>query len=187
MFHQNSFLRPTPSAVAERHSHVRELLSDKLHFDKCADAELSPEDYDRLFEFQIWSRNPKQLTADTLCALDVSLKEDLSQKAYRKLVHDGYIVEAPSPDINTDKITSKFRHEFSFLSEFGQKRLAVILLAWKREIARLNFLEEEQRKIEIEVAGGAKDGSGVSEELQQKLKEVRKECRLKPTSRVRQS
>jgi hypothetical protein len=185
MFHQNSFIRPTESAVAERHSHVREILGDKLHFVKCADAELTPEDIDRLFEFQIWSRNPKQITADTLYALDVSLKEDQSQKAYRKLLHDGYIVETPTPDINTDKITSKFRHEFSFLSEFGQKRLAVILLAWKREIARLNFLEGEQQKIEDEVVGATKNGAGVTEELQEKLKAVKKELRLKPTSRIR--
>jgi hypothetical protein len=113
------------------------------------------------------------------------LKEDLSQKAYRKLLHDGYIVETPTPDINTNKITSKFRHEFSFLSEFGQKRLAVILLAWKREIARLNFLEGEQQKIEDEVVGATKNGAEVTEELQEKLKEVKKELRLKPTSRIR--
>ena len=185
MFHQNSFLRPTEKTVAERRSHIRELLSEKLHFEKCADAELTPDDFDRLFEFQIWSHNPKLLSSDALYALDVCVKEDVAQKAYYKLVREGYIIEGPEPDINIDRMSSRFRHEFSFLPEFGQKRTAVLLLAWKREIARLKYLEEEQKKIEEEIATVTRRGEEVAKELQERLMAVKKEVKLKPTSRVR--
>ena len=184
MFHQNSFLHPTEKTVAERRSHIRELLTEKLHFEKCADAELTPDDFDRLFEYQVWSRNPKLLSSDALCALDVCVKEDVASKAYHKLVREGYIIELPEPDINTDRMTSKFRHEFSFLPEWGQKRLAVLLLAWKREILRLKYLEEEQKKIEGQIAHVMKEGSQVEQELEQKLKDVKKEMKMKPTSRI---
>jgi hypothetical protein len=188
MFH-NSFLHPTEKAVEERRSGLRQLLNEKLHFEKCADAEFTPDDFDRLFEFQIYSRNPKQLSSDTLYALDVSIYEDCTQRAFYKLLKEGYLIESPSPDIDVEKITGsgKFRHHFGYLTEYGQKRLACILLAWKREIARLKFLEEELEKVEASMKDFEKDGKEIPAEVVQRSKDVKKEMKLKPTARIQKT
>jgi len=154
---------------------------------KCEDADFKPEDFDRLFEFQIYSRNPRLLSADCLYALDVSVKEDLAQEAYYKLLKEGIIIESPVPDIETSNINNKFRHHFSFLPEFGQKRLACVLLAWKREIQRMEVLEEEKARIELAIAEEQKMGGELAPEHEAKLKEIKVELKRKPTSRSQPS
>lgn len=187
MLHSKSFLHPTQKDVDERRSHIRQLLSEKLHFEKCADAEFTPDEFDRLFEFQLYSRNFKMLSADALYALDVSVKEDQAQQAFYKLLREGIIIESPAPDVDTTKMTSGFRHHFSFLTEFGQKRLAVILLAWKREIERMKFLEREKEQVQQAIARAQSNGEEVVADLNEKLKAIQKEMKLRPTKRIQQA
>lgn len=79
---------------------------------------------------------------------------------FYKLLRKGYIIESPTPDIDTEKIMGKFRHEFSFLPESGQKRSVYVLLAWKRGIVRMQFLEGELEKVEETIADASGEWRG---------------------------
>ncbi|KIW05990.1 uncharacterized protein PV09_03174 [Verruconis gallopava] len=172
----------SPTHLEHRFSFKR-LLGESGHFEvKCANAELTLDDEDRLFEHQMWSRNPKHISSNSLYVIDVTPSERLAEEAYHKLVKEGYIIEPPNPDIDTSKISNKMKSHLAFLPEYGQNRVACVLHAWKREIERMKALEDEERRIQEKIEG-MESGVEVPVGLQTRLREVQRLLKLKPSLR----
>jgi hypothetical protein len=87
------------------------------------------------------------ISSHSLYAIDVTAHEKVVEETYYKLLRDGYITEYPEPSIDTQKTASKVKHHFSFLPEYGQKRLVYVLVVWEQELTPIKRLEEEESEI----------------------------------------
>ena len=59
------------------------------------------------------------------------------------------------------------------------------MLAWKREVERIKFLEAEKEEVDAAIAKVQAGGDEIPAELEARRKEVAKEMKLKPSLRIR--
>lgn len=99
----------------------------------------------------------------------VSASEKISSRIHKSLVQNGVLTTAHPLGLDTNKITSKFAHQLSFISVAAQRKVVGMLFFWEQEAIRWRLLEQEKAKIEDQLAG-IKEGKGIAQGQQEDVR-----------------
>jgi hypothetical protein len=113
----------------------RMLVNAVPNFANTGSDELTQEDKDLLFHFQIGLSDPKKLSPSTLWIMRCGLNEKNAEKAFNKLVELG-IVGMDGVGVDTKMIGKNFAHQMAVLPVHMQKRTVCLLFEWEEELTR---------------------------------------------------
>lgn len=119
------------------------------------DAELSLQQQDDLFAYQMGLETPKAFNDLSLLASRV-VEVKQHSKSVLAALHKVGIVNKTDGSIHTDLITRKLPHQVSELSVHRQRKLVSLLFFWEEELTRWRLLDEEEVEIRtaMEMQGG---------------------------------
>jgi len=150
---------------------------------------LSIMEADRLFDFQMTMKNPKQIGPATFCVMGIG-DVKLTLKATKKLNEMGILLSSRNQGgrgiddiVITEAIPPGFSKKMKFLNTYQQKRLITVLFAWRDELMRFRLLDDEISEMNTLILEEHREGNDEVGHLEVQLMELEGLWKLKPSLR----
>ena len=130
---------------------VPNFAHDDIH-----DVNLTPEQADNLFKYQLQFHSPCYLNELACFVTGIVGAKSLSKKVYQSLVKNDIILPVPEAGsgqdsvqvtVNSACITKHFSNQLAVISIHDQRKVVGLLFFWEEECMRWKLLDAEEKEI----------------------------------------
>ncbi|KAI9851617.1 MAG: hypothetical protein M1838_003211 [Thelocarpon superellum] len=110
------------------------------------DVDLSFQQADNLFRWQLASEHSRQLNELSCFMCSIVESKYQSREAYKGLLQAGVLCPGRG-DLDTTRIDKNFTHHLATIPLFRQRKIIGMLFHWEEELTRWRLLDEEESEI----------------------------------------